>query len=97
MNESCKSQKLELCSAITSLGQMDHSPSGGVAYLGNLTWRRRCPRPVVVQWSLTAETLLKKICVRRVLFDTGFGFRVQIDLVPRAFGAALSPKPKNIS
>ena len=61
--------------------------------LGNLIWRRRRPRPVVVQWSLTAETLLKKFSVRRVLFDTGFGFRVQIDLVPRAFGAALNPKP----
>ena len=40
-----------------------------------------------------AETLLKKFGARRVVFDTGFGFRVQIDLVPRAFGAAQSPKP----
>ena len=57
--------------------------------LGVLIWRRRRPRPVVVQWSLTAKTLLHIFSVRRVLFDTGFGFRVHIDLVPRAFG----PKP----
>ena len=50
--------------------------------------------------SFMAETL--KFSARRVVFDTGFGFRVQIDLVPRAFGArapsartkALNPKPK---
>ena len=53
----------------------------------------RRSRPVVVQWSLTAKSLLKNFSVRRVLFDTGFGFRVQIDLVPRAFSAALNPKP----
>ena len=43
--------------------------------------------------SFMAETFLKKFGARRVVFDTGFGFRVQIDLVPRAFGAALNPKP----
>ena len=37
--------------------------------------------------SFMAETFLKKFGARRVVFDTGFGFRVQIDLVPRAFGA----------
>ena len=43
--------------------------------------------------SFMAETLVKNFSARRVVFDTGFGFRVQIDLVPRAFGAAQSPKP----
>ena len=47
--------------------------------------------------SFMAETLLKKFGARLVVFDTGFGFRVQIDLVPRAPSArpkALNPKPK---
>eukprot|EP00731_Ephydatia_muelleri_P017553 Em0010g651a len=39
----------------------------------------------LVKWSLTAKTLLKNFGARRVLFDTGFGFLVQIDLVSRAF------------
>ena len=57
--------------------------------LGVLIWRRRRPRPVVVD----GQNIAKKIGVGRVVFDTGFGFRVQIDLVPHAFGEALNPKP----
>ena len=53
---------------------------------------RRAPYMAPKAPSFTAETLVQKFSVRRVVFDTGFGFRVQIDMVPRAFGAALNPK-----
>ena len=56
--------------------------------VGSLLTAENCPE--VTKYLLHSYILVNKrdhIVVMNVLFDTGFGFRVQVDLVPRAFGA----------
>ena len=50
--------------------------------IGNLIWCRRRPRPVVVQWSLTAENLLKNFSVRTERRPNGR--HVSIDIANRS-------------
>ena len=55
-----------------------HPQWGTCAVFRCLVWRRRrliWAKGLLIQWSLTAETLPKIFGARRVLFDTGFGFR----------------------
>ena len=62
----------------------------GLQFSGNLIWRRRRPRPVVVD----GRNIAKKILVLDGCFltpDSDSG--VQVHLAPRAFDTAQGPKP----